>query len=74
MEADASTIEASTIEEWAPQLASGLLQTEDYARAGVRARAALLGAAEPPEFWVILGESVLRRCGPAEAKSFAVLP
>lgn len=71
---------AETIEEWAPMLVPGLLQTPAYARAVVRAtqpratgeqveekvsartaRASLFEQDEPPEFWAILDESVIRR-------------
>ncbi|WP_019066596.1 helix-turn-helix domain-containing protein [Streptomyces hokutonensis] len=71
---------AGTIEDWAPMLLPGLLQTSAYARAIVRAamprardaevekkvsarmgRASLFEADNPPAFWAILDESVIRR-------------
>ncbi|MFG2650807.1 helix-turn-helix domain-containing protein [Streptomyces sp. NPDC048436] len=71
---------AESIEDWAPMIVPGLLQTSAYARAIVRAamprastseveekvnarmeRAELFKQAKPPEFWVILDESVIRR-------------
>ncbi|MFD6436117.1 helix-turn-helix domain-containing protein [Streptomyces venezuelae] len=78
---------AETMEDWAPMLVPGLLQTPAYARVIVRAamphasddevekkvtarmeRVALFGQEKPPEFWVILDESVIRkRVLPAEA-------
>ncbi|WP_399925984.1 helix-turn-helix domain-containing protein [Streptomyces kanamyceticus] len=71
---------AETIEDWAPMIVPGLLQTASYTRAIVRAamprastsvveekvearlkRGELFEQAEPPEFWAILDESVIRR-------------
>lgn len=71
---------AETIDDWAPMLVPGLLQTADYARVIVRAampritddevekkvsarmeRAALFEGEDPPAFWAILDESVIRR-------------
>ncbi|MFF4955277.1 helix-turn-helix domain-containing protein [Streptomyces chattanoogensis] len=80
--ADALEMEqrAESIEEWAPTLIPGLLQTADYARAIVRAamprasddevenkvaarmsRTAVFEGANPPKFWAILDESLIRR-------------
>ncbi|MEU2108075.1 helix-turn-helix transcriptional regulator [Streptomyces sp. NPDC019507] len=71
---------AETIEDWAPMLVPGLLQTEAYARKVVItsspwlradavekqvsarvARAALWEVENPPSFWVVLHESLIRR-------------
>lgn len=71
---------AESIEEWAPMIVPGLLQTAAYTRAIVRAamprasaceveekvnarmeRSELFEQTKPPEFWVILDESVIRR-------------
>ncbi|MEU2181917.1 DUF5753 domain-containing protein [Streptomyces thermolilacinus] len=80
--ADAAEMEKSalTIEDWAPLLVPGLLQTEAYARAIVRAtvprasdahaqknvtaglgRASIFKGEDPPAFWAILDESLIRR-------------
>ncbi|RVU21348.1 XRE family transcriptional regulator [Streptomyces antnestii] len=71
---------ADTIEDWAPMIVPGLLQTAAYARAIVKAamprasdgeiekkvaarmkRAELFDAENPPAFWAILDESLIRR-------------
>ncbi|NGO49341.1 helix-turn-helix domain-containing protein [Streptomyces ureilyticus] len=71
---------AETIEDWAPMIVPGLLQTAAYARAIVRAampwasddeveekvsarmaRAELFNSENPPKFWAILDESLIRR-------------
>ncbi|MFC9534598.1 helix-turn-helix domain-containing protein [Streptomyces sp. NPDC056975] len=71
---------AETIEDWAPMIVPGLLQTAAYARAIVRAamprardeeveekvearmaRAGLFDTENPPSFWAILDESLIRR-------------
>ncbi|WP_112467832.1 helix-turn-helix domain-containing protein [Streptomyces triticisoli] len=71
---------AETIEDWAPMIVPGLLQTAPYTRVIVRAamprasdeeveekvsarraRAALFDAENPPKFWAILDESLIRR-------------
>ncbi|WP_329367167.1 helix-turn-helix domain-containing protein [Streptomyces sp. NBC_01483] len=67
---------AETIEDWAPMIVPGLLQTAAYARAAMprasdddveekvnvrMARAELFDAEDPPRFWVILDESLIRR-------------
>jgi transcriptional regulator with XRE-family HTH domain len=71
---------AETIEDWAPMLVPGLLQTAPYTRAIVRAamprasdaeveekvnarmeRAKLFDSENPPKFWAILDESLIRR-------------
>ncbi|GGO56145.1 helix-turn-helix domain-containing protein [Streptomyces lasiicapitis] len=71
---------AESIEEWAPMIVPGLLQTPAYARTIVRAalpralgdevekkvnarmeRAELFEREQPPEYWVIMDESVIRR-------------
>ncbi len=74
---------ASLIRAYEPHFVPGLLQTEDYARAVLRAgavgpvkhddierhvalrmeRQALLTRPEPPRFWVVMDETVLRRRG-----------
>jgi transcriptional regulator with XRE-family HTH domain len=72
--------DAETIEDWAPMIVPGLLQTAPYTRAIVRAamprasdaeveekvnarmgRTALFDSADPPKFWAILDESLIRR-------------
>ncbi|MCQ0025363.1 helix-turn-helix transcriptional regulator [Streptomyces somaliensis DSM 40738] len=78
---------ASRIRAYEPHFVPGLLQTEDYARAVLRAgavgragardverhvalrmeRQALLTRADPPTFWVIMDETVLRRRPPGSA-------
>ncbi len=71
--------EAVRLRDFQPLVIPGLLQTEDYARAVLRAapnagstedidrqvalrmeRQAILGQANPPDLWVVLGEGVLR--------------
>ncbi|MET9380177.1 helix-turn-helix transcriptional regulator [Streptomyces sp. NPDC002928] len=71
---------AESIEDWAPMIVPGLLQTAAYTRAIVRAamprasdeevekkvnarmeRAELFGTENPPKFWAILDESLIRR-------------
>ena len=71
---------AETIEDWAPHLIPGLLQTRKYAEAVVHTtlpwlrpdtvekqvqarlkRAEIWGREEPPAFWAILHESLIRR-------------
>ncbi|GCB48363.1 helix-turn-helix transcriptional regulator [Streptomyces sp. NL15-2K] len=80
--ADAAEMEqhAETIEDWAPMIVPGLLQTAPYARVIVRAamprasdgeveekvdarmgRAKLFTSENPPKFWAILDESLIRR-------------
>ncbi|MER6384312.1 helix-turn-helix transcriptional regulator [Streptomyces sp. NPDC001250] len=80
--ADAADLEktARTIEDWAPLLVPGLLQTKAYATAIARSamprasdtevnevvsarldRARLFAQEDPPKFWAILDESVIRR-------------
>ncbi|MGH3121807.1 MAG: DUF5753 domain-containing protein [Streptosporangiaceae bacterium] len=72
--------EAAFLRSWQPLVVDGLLQTEDYARAILRAarprdsgekidqlvtarmdRQAILSRDDPPDLWVIVDESVLRR-------------
>ena len=72
--------EAAFLRSWQPLVVDGLLQTEDYARAILRAarprdsgekidqlvtarmdRQAILSREDPPDLWVIVDESVLRR-------------
>ncbi|OII59685.1 transcriptional regulator [Streptomyces sp. CC53] len=75
---------ASLIRAYEPHFVPGLLQTEDYARAVLRAgavgpvkhddierhvalrmeRQALLTRPDPPRFWVVMDETVLRRRPP----------
>ncbi|WP_030595396.1 helix-turn-helix domain-containing protein [Streptomyces fulvoviolaceus] len=71
---------AETIEDWAPMILPGLLQTAPYARVIVRAamprasdeeveklvaarigRAKLFTSKNPPKFWAIIHESLIRR-------------
>ncbi|MEV0224164.1 helix-turn-helix transcriptional regulator [Streptomyces sp. NPDC050704] len=71
---------AESIEDWAPMIVPGLLQTAAYTRAIVRAamprasdeevekkvsarmaRAELFDSQDPPKFWAILDESLIRR-------------